>query len=306
MNTLLLEIVESTEAAAMAAAQYIGSGDKKMIDKTATEAMVRRLSEVHMNGKIIIGEGKKDDSFGLFIGDWVGAYANKTADDDYHEIAVDPVDGTSQVAKDGFEAMSVIAVGKKGSMLATEDFYMNKIAVGSKVADVYRPSIKEPLEIVVGKIKTILNKKRITVCMLDRPRHAELAARVRALGCRVKLIQDCDVAGAIATALPGSSIDLFLGIGGSPEGVIAAAALKCLGGYFEGLIVDHKEYKPLDDKVYIDEELAKGDVMFAATGITDGSLLEGIRYEGDRIVANSIIMDCERGRFKRIWSDYRA
>lgn len=328
MKHLLLEIVEATEVAALAASKYVGSGDKLTIDKVATEAMRIRLNQIPMNGKIVIGEGKKDGSFGLYEGEWVGkdhlgharhcdcvateemlANMNDPRWQRYvHEfdIAVDPVDGTTQTAKGGYEAMSVIAVGGFNTLLATEAYYMNKIAVGREVARAFHPSIKEPIEDIVKSIQYILDKRQITVCLLDRPRHNALVEQLRACNCRIKFMQDCDVSGAIAAALPGSGIDLFVGIGGAPEGVISAAALKCLGGYFEGGLVNNKTYEAVDKKVYCQEELAKGDVMFAATGITNGSLLKGVVNKGHGYVTNSILMESSTKSLKRVKSYYGA
>jgi fructose-1,6-bisphosphatase II len=200
--------------------------------------------------------------------------------------------------------MSVLAVGGSGSLFATEIYYMNKIAVGKGVAEKITVGLQRPIEETVGIIKLALGKKQVTACMLDRPRHDPLAARLRACGCRIKFIQDCDVSGAIAAALPESGIDLFVGIGGAPEGVIAAAAMKCLGGYFEGCLVDNKTFQPIDGQVLAPEMLAKGDVMFAATGITEGSLLRGVRHEGGGVITHSILMESATKSLKRVESYY--
>lgn len=308
MKHLLLEVAEATEVAALAASKYVGSGDKLTIDKVATDAMQRRLNNVSIRAEVVIGEGIKDGSVGLFQGEKVGFNWRFTSElysqEAEYDIAVDPVDGTTQTAKGGYEAMSVLAMGHKGSLFTTDNFYMNKLAVGKQIAKHIEPSLKKPISETIEVLKKILGRNQITVCMLDRPRHAEMATSLRAAGCRIKFIQDCDVSGAIAAALPESGIDLFLGIGGAPEGVIAAAALKCLGGYFEGQLVDNTTYKPTEDKVYSGEELAKGNVMFAATGITNGSLLKGVRHEGSGLVTNSIIMDSASKSLKRVESYY--
>jgi len=306
MKHLLLEVVEATEAAALAASRYVGSGDKLQIDKVATDAMRDRLNQIEMNAKVVIGEGIKDGSVGLFQGERVGLLKVADPKPQAYDLAVDPVDGTTQTAKGGYEAMSVMAVGGFECLLATEVYYMHKIAVGKGVAEKIQIGIKRPIEETVGVVKLALGKKQVTACMLDRPRHDSLAARLRSCGCRIKFIQDCDVSGAIAAALPESGIDLFVGIGGAPEGVIAAAALKCLGGYFEGYLVDNKTYQAVDDTVLSPDMLAKGDVMFAATGITEGSLLRGVRHEGKGVITHSIIMESASRSLKRVESYYET
>lgn len=316
MKHLLLEIVETTEAAAIAASKYIGSGDKKKIDEVATNAMRNQLRKIDFYGQIAIGEGIKDESLGLYKGERVGGrwqadyliemcekVAGCSASWDF-DIAVDPVDGTTQTAKGGYEAMSVIALGGKDCLLRTPAYYMNKIAVGKHICDYTKINLNMSIKDIVESIRQVLNKNQITVCILDRPRHNELATKVRECGCLIKFIQDCDVSGAIAAALPDSGIDLFVGIGGAPEGVISAAALKCLGGYFEGQIVDNITYKPVEDSIYSMEMLAKGDVMFCATGILTGSLLKGIRHEGKGIITHSILMESSTKSLKRVESYY--
>ena len=329
MKHILLEIVESTEAAAIAASKYIGSGDKLKIDEVATNAMRNRLDLIDFKSEVAICEWEKDKSLGLHKGERLGRGSRikswgsdnnneepppydspewKTCDYDY-EIAADPVDGTTQTAKGGYEGMSIIAIGQKNSFLRTPAYYMNKIAVGKQVYDYSQEinspiTLKMPMETIVEIIKGALNKKQITVCILDRPRHNDLVSKFRACGCLIKLIQDCDVSGAIAAALPESGIDIFAGIGGAPEGVITAAAIKCLDGYFEGQIVDNKTYEPIEDKVYSMEMLARGNVMFCATGILNGSLLKGIRHEGKGIITHSIVMESETKSLKRVESYY--
>jgi fructose-1,6-bisphosphatase/sedoheptulose 1,7-bisphosphatase-like protein len=320
MKHLLFDIVEATEAAALAASRYVGSGDKIKIDAVATEAMRKRLNATAFNAEIVIGEGKKDDAPGLFTGEKVGLLANATNIqgckwDTEYDIAVDPVDGTLQTAKGGYEAMSVIAVGGKDSLLATETFYMNKMAIGPDLMNWFKMgftykgrkslSIQQPVPEIIEICRHILGRN-VTVCLLDRPRHEQLTKELRANNCRIKFIQDCDVSGAIASALQESDIDLFLGTGGAPEGVIAAAAMKCLGGYFEGILVDNKEYKPIDNKVYTQEELAKGDVMFGATGITNGSLLRGVCAKGRGFITNSILIESATKSLKRVKSYYEC
>jgi fructose-1,6-bisphosphatase/sedoheptulose 1,7-bisphosphatase-like protein len=305
MKHLLFEIVEATEAAAVAASRLVGSGDKIKIDQVATDAMRKRLNNIIFGAEIVIGEGIKDGSVGLYKGEQVGKYAEllqKTMNT--YEIAVDPVEGTTPTAKGGYEAMSVIAIGEKGNLMPIEEFYMEKIAVAASkyaAADLH-VNFEDSYPSLVEKVKYRTGKAQLTVCMLDRPRHEALAGKMRSLGCRIRFIQDCDVSGAIAVAMPQSGIDLFIGVGGAPEGVITAAALKCLGGEFIGRLVDDKNYKPVDDKVYDKEDLAKGRVMFAATGITNGSLLRGVRIDGKHIVTHSILMESETKSIKHVES----
>lgn len=283
------DILRATEAAAVASSEHIGGGDKIAADHAATEAMRDVLNEVEdFGGQIVIGEGKKDDAPGLFEGEKVGK--GKLAWD----IAVDPLDGTSQTAKGGPGAMSVIAVGGLNKLFSTGDFYMLKMAYGPKlvweldcVANHFGEPLREGFMDLTSELDDFLklagnmlrrgdDDRPLTVCMLDRPRHAEFVKTFRKHGWRIRLIQDCDVSAAIATALPDSGVDLYYGIGGAPEGVIAAAAMKCLGGHFEGIVVD-KDLKPVDSKLLKTEDLAAGDVIFCATGVTDGHLLKGVK-----------------------------
>jgi len=230
--------------------------------------------------RIVIGEGKKDNAPGLFEGEVVGK------DDPAWDIAVDPLDGTSQTAKGGPGAMSVIAVGAYDHFFATDCFYMKKMAYGPRIADAVRRireyrgirmSLLDNLEEFLTYLQAQFEDERLTACLLDRPRHVDAIKTFHKCGWRVRLIQDCDVSAAIGTAIPDSGVDLYYGIGGAPEGVIAAAAMKCLGGHIEGVLVDHKDYKPVDGRLLRTEDLAKGDVIFCATGVTDGHLLDGVK-----------------------------
>lgn len=311
MKHLIFDFLEATEAAALAVSKHIGSGDKKLIDKVASDAMRDKLNQVSFSGRIVIGEGLKDGSYGLFKGEKVGLCRGITdlksslVDESRKcDIAVDPVDGTTQTSVGGYEAMSVLAAGSSGSLFQTEHFYMHKLAVGRQVAEVFHPNITTPIEETIKTICDILGKNQITVCVLDRTRHEGLIKRLRDCGCLIKLIQDCDVSGAIAAAMPNSGVDMYVGTGGSPEGVLAAAAIKCLGGYFEGYLVDNKTFKPIDDQIHNQFSLCKSDVMFSATGILDGSLLNGVKASGKEYRTHSLLLESATKSLKWVESHY--
>lgn len=292
MMQFAFDILRATEAAAIAASKYIGAGDKEKADFAATTAMREVLNGIEdFGGQIVIGEGKKDNAPGLFEGETVGK--SKIAWD----IAVDPLDGTSQAAKGGSGAMSVIAVGGLNKLYATNDFYMLKIAYGPRLKKIIgNCCVDHDLQKMLSDMQYI--GETLTVCMLDRPRHTKYIEIFRQAGWRVRLIQDCDVSAAIATALPDSGVDLYYGIGGAPEGVIAAAALRCLGGIHEGIVIDHKTLEPVDGKVLKTEDLASGDVIFCATGVTSGHLLRGVK-PGNK--TNSVLMHSANQRL--YWID---
>ena len=294
MRHINLDLVRVTEAAAIAASAWIGSGDKLAADKAATDAMRHRLNQMDFSGKIVIGEGKKDESDGLFEGEKVGRL-EKNPDSKYYEIAVDPIDGTRPTITAGPEAMSVLAVAEENALFSTEEFYMNKLAYGHEIASKVKLSIADPLGVTVKKVAEALKKEvsKITVCMLDRPRHEHWVKELRALGVRIKLIQDCDVSGSIAACLPFSGIDLLYGIGGAPEGVISACAIKCLRGGVQAQVYKKETLKPSDGRILESEDLAKGQCVFAATGITSGSLLKGVRYKGSWPMTHSVFMRSE-------------
>jgi fructose-1,6-bisphosphatase class II len=286
----ILDLLRSTEAAAIAASPWVGTGDKLSADKAATDAMRDRLNRIPFNGKIVIGEGKKDESFGLFYGENVGMFSDKDGQPLY-EIAVDPIDGTRPTVTSGPEALSVLAVAEGNTLFHTEEFYMNKIAYGHLIAKKVRPSLKDSPKKIIEKVTQATGKDpdKIIVCLLDRPRHEEVIEVFRKLGVRIKLIQDCDVSAAIATCLPDSGIDLLYGVGGSPEGVISACAMKCLKGGFECQIAT-PEGKVEDKKIYSIDDMVRGECAFAATGITDGSLLKGVRFTSQGPITNSVVM----------------
>jgi len=290
-----LDLVRVTEAAAIAGAAWVGRGDKESADKAATEAMRERLNQMDFAGKIMIGEGKKDNSYGLYYGEEVGKLAGDKKKKTY-ELAVDPIDGTRPTVTSGPEAMSVIAVAEEGALFSTEEFYMDKLAYGPEIAGKVQLKLLDPLEVTIKKVSQATGKEpsKIMVCLLDRPRHEKIVNELRKIGVRIKLIQDCDVSGAIATCLPDSGIDLLCGIGGAPEGVITACAMKCLRGGFQARVV-RKDLTIPDPKVYSIDELAKGHCAFAASGVTNGSLLRGVRFTSQGPVTNSVFMRSESG-----------
>lgn len=300
MKALHLEIIRATEAAAIAASEWVGRGDKLAADSAATSAMANRLNNIAFAGKVVIGEGKKDGAPGLFTDDLLGLNWEAKGTPIY-DIAVDPLDGTTQTAKGGPEAMSVLAIGNEGSLLKSEGWYMQKLAYGPKLKTHADLNISDRLFITLSKTAKTLGKdiSKLTVCVLDRPRHNHMIVELRTFGCRIKLIQDCDVSAAIATAIPDSGIDLYMGVGGAPEGVIGAAALKCLRGGFQGIMCDNSG-ATYDTKVLEMEDLAKGDVSFCATGVTDGSLLKGVRWTGTGPKTHSLLMRSESGTVRWI------
>ncbi|MCW5830121.1 MAG: class II fructose-bisphosphatase [Deltaproteobacteria bacterium] len=293
-RNLALELVRVTEAAAISASRLMGRGDEKAADQAAVDAMRSRLNAIEMRGTVVIGEGERDEAPMLYIGEKVG-----TGNGPELDIALDPLEGTTITARGLPNALAVIAMAEKGNLLNAPDVYMEKIAVGPRAkgkVNILRPP-KENLEAVskaLGKPVT-----DITAIILDRPRHEKLIEQVRATGCRIKLIGDGDVAAAIATAFDDTGVDILFGIGGAPEGVIAAAALNCMDGDMQGRFwwrndAEKERAKSMGiadpDKVYTLNELAKGQTMFAASGVTDGDLLKGVRYTRHGLVTHSIVM----------------
>jgi fructose-1,6-bisphosphatase class II len=301
MKDINLDMVRVTEAAAIAASAWIGSGDKKAADKAATDAMRTRLNTLNFVGKIIIGEGIKDESAGLFAGEKVGIGGEKAK---IYDIAVDPIEGTRPTANSGPEALSVLAVAEKDALFSTPEFYMNKLAYGPQIAKRTTLSIEAPLKKTIELVSKATGKdaNKIVVCILDRPRHEKIIAELRQIGTRIKLIQDCDVSAAIATCLSESGIDLLYGIGGAPEGILTACAIKCLRGDFQCQIVKN-ESKP-SGKILHHDDLVKSPCAFSATGITDGSLLRGVRYDADGPVTNSVFMRSISGTVRWITSHH--
>jgi len=301
MKNLHLDLVRVTEVGAISASYWVGRGDKLAADKAATEAMRQRLNQIDFSGEITIGEGIKDGSYGLYEGEKLGS---KIGDIEY-SIAVDPIEGTTPTIKGGYEAISVIALGEKNAFFKTDCFYMNKLVVGKKIHDLTDDiRIEDPIEAIISNISYKSNKpiKHITVCMLDRPRHAETIEKLRKLQCRIKLISDCDVSACVAACME-DDIDIYYGIGGSPEAVIAAAAVKCLGGLMLTQLADANG-KILDKYVFTADTLAKGDVIFSATGITNGMLLKGTRFGQKGPITQSITMRSESGTIRRIETEH--
>jgi fructose-1,6-bisphosphatase class II len=303
-RNLALEFVRVTEAAALAAGRFIGRGDKNAADQAAVSAMRSAFNSMDFEGEIVIGEGEMDEAPMLYIGEKVGTGKGPAID-----IACDPLEGTSITAKGGSEAMAVIAAGEKGNLLRAPDMYMDKIAVGPRAAgaiDITKSPTWNIREVAKALRKDVQDMMAI---ILDRERHKELIAEVRSTGARIRLIGDGDVSAALATAQVESGIDILLGTGGAPEGVIAAAALRCLGGDMQGkLMFENDEQRNrartmgVDDpnKIYGLNDMAKGNVMFIATGVTRGSFLSGVRYFGGGAHTHSVVMRSETGTTREI------
>ncbi len=303
-RNLALELVRVTEAAAMAAARWVGRGDKNGADGAAVNAMRRLIGTVSMRGVVVIGEGEKDDAPMLFNGEEVGSGGGPECD-----VAVDPIDGTTFTAKGMGNALSVLAVAERGCMYdPSAVFYMDKLATGPAgegVVDIRLPVAENIRRLAAAKGEAV---RDITVVLLDRPRHAELAEQVRATGARIRFISDGDVAGAVMAAREGTGVDLLVGIGGTPEGVIAAAAIRCLGGVLQGRLWprDEEERQRAEaaghdlDRVLTAEDLVAGDdIFFVATGVTDGELLRGVRYRSGNAFTESIVMRSRSGTIRR-------
>ena len=317
-RVLVLEMVRVTEAAAVAASTLIGRGDEKAADAAAVEAMRRAFDELYMDGTVVIGEGERDEAPMLYIGEKVGA-ATGGGDRDAPkiDIALDPLEGTTITAKAGPNALAVLAAAEEGNLLNAPDVYMDKLAVGPGYPDGIISLDKSVTENVraVAEAKGV-EPGEIIVCVLDRPRHEAIIAELRSLGCGVVLIGDGDVAGVIAVTDEDTTIDMYMGQGGAPEGVLAAAALRCVGGQFNGRLVfrnaDEKaraaKWGIEDlDRIYTLDDLAKGDCIFAATGVTDGSLLDGVkRLRGGKMTTHSVVMRASSGTVRWIRGEHRA
>ncbi|WP_327317590.1 class II fructose-bisphosphatase [Streptomyces sp. NBC_01235] len=309
-RNLALELVRVTEAAAMAAGRWVGRGDKNGADGAAVRAMRTLVSTVSMNGVVVIGEGEKDEAPMLFNGERVGDGTGPEVD-----IAVDPIDGTTLTAKGMPNAIAVLAATERGAMFdPSAVFYMDKLVTGPEAAEFV--DINAPVEV---NIRRVAKAKRatpedVTVVILDRPRHAGIIEEIRQTGARIKLISDGDVAGSILALREGTGIDLLLGIGGTPEGIISACAVKCLGGVIQGKLWpkdDEERQRAVDaghdlDRVLTTEDLVTGEnVFFVATGITDGELLRGVRYRSETATTDSIVMRSKSGTVRRIDSEHR-
>jgi len=308
-RNLAFELVRVTESAAIAAARWVGRGDKNTADGAAVDAMRRLISSVSMDGIVVIGEGEKDEAPMLFNGERVGDGIGPACD-----VAVDPIDGTTLTAKGMNNAISVIAVAERGAMYdPSAVFYMEKIATGPEAADVV--DITAP---VAENIRRVAKAKRlspseITVVILDRPRHEKLAREIREAGARIKFITDGDVAGAVESARENTGIDLLMGIGGTPEGIIAACAMKCLGGVIQGRLMprdDAEREKAIAaghdlSRILTTNDLVTGDdVFFAATGITDGELLRGVRFGPRGMTSHSLVMRGKSHTIRLIESEH--
>ncbi|MEV6112020.1 class II fructose-bisphosphatase [Streptomyces sp. NPDC052109] len=309
-RNLALELVRVTEAAAMAAGRWVGRGDKNGADGAAVRAMRTLVSTVSMNGVVVIGEGEKDEAPMLFNGEHVGDGTGPEVD-----IAVDPIDGTTLTAKGMPNAIAVLAAAERGAMFdPSAVFYMDKLVTGPEAADFV--DIDAPVAV---NIKRIAKAKKatpedVTVVILDRPRHEGLIREVREAGARIKLISDGDVAGSVYALREGTGVDLLLGVGGTPEGIISACAVKCLGGTIQGKLWpkdDEERARAVDaghdlDRVLTTDDLVSGEnVFFVATGITDGELLRGVRYRSETALTESIVMRSKSGTVRKIDSEHR-
>lgn len=294
--------------AALGSARWMGRGDEKAADHAAVESMRKMLGSIEFDGTVVIGEGERDEAPMLYIGEKVGGGGGPELD-----LALDPLEGTTICAKGGTNSISVIAIAEKGCFLHAPDTYMDKLAVGPALKGVVSLEAT-PTE----NLKEIAQAKKceiqdITVVIMDRPRHEALISEVRRAGARIWLIGDGDVSAAIATSKPDSGVDVLMGIGGAPEGVISAAALQCLGGYFEGRLTfrnDHERSRATKmgvkhlDKVYKIDELAKGNVMFCATGVTTGTFLDGVRFFPGGAHTHSVVMRSETGTTRYIRTEH--
>ncbi|WP_223833206.1 class II fructose-bisphosphatase [Streptomyces venezuelae] len=309
-RNLALELVRVTEAAAMAAGRWVGRGDKNGADGAAVRAMRTLVSTVSMNGVVVIGEGEKDEAPMLFNGERIGDGTGAEVD-----IAVDPIDGTTLTAKGMPNAIAVLAAADRGAMFdPSAVFYMDKLVTGPEAADYV--DIDAPASVNVRRVAKAKNlaPEDVTVVVLDRPRHREVIDEVRATGARIKLISDGDVAGSVLAVQEDSGVDLLLGIGGTPEGIISACAIKCLGGTIQGKLRPRDEEerrRAVDaghdlDRVLATDDLVKGDnVFFVATGITDGELLRGVRYGAASATTESLVMRSRSRTIRRIDSTHR-
>jgi fructose-1,6-bisphosphatase II len=309
-RNLALELVRVTEAGAMAAGRWVGRGDKEGGDGAAVDAMRELVNSVSMRGVVVIGEGEKDNAPMLYNGEEVG-----NGDGPECDFAVDPIDGTTLMSKGLPNAISVLAVAERGAMFdPSAVFYMDKIAVGPDAVDaidITAPIGENLRQVAKAKHSSVSD---LTVCILDRPRHAQLINEVREAGARIRLITDGDVAGAISACRPNSGTDLLAGIGGTPEGIIAAAAIRCMGGAIQGKLApkdDEERQKAIDtgydlDRILSTEDLVSGEnVFFCATGVTDGDLLKGVQYYGGGCTTQSIVMRSKSGTVRMIEAYHR-
>ncbi len=309
-RNLAMELVRVTEAAAMAAGRWVGRGDKNGADGVAVNAMRTLISTVSMNGIVVIGEGEKDNAPMLYNGEKVGSGCGPECD-----VAVDPIDGTTLTAKGMANAVSVLAVAPRGSMYdPSAVFYMEKLVTGPEAADVV--DIRYPVAENIHQVAKAKGSapEDVTVVLLDRPRHEEIAREIRDTGARIKFITDGDVAGAIMAARADTGIDLLLGVGGTPEGIIAACALKCMDGVIQGRLWPHDDEEreraidaghDLEQVLYTDDLVSGDDCFFVATGITDGELMKGVRYRAGGASTHSLVMRSRSGTIRQIISEHK-
>lgn len=309
-RNLALELVRVTESAALTAGRYMGRGDKNAADHAAVEGMRLILDTIEMDGRVVIGEGEKDEAPMLYNGEMLG-----TGDPPQVDIAVDPVDGTRPLALGLQNAIATVALAPRGAMFNPGPFvYMQKIAVGPRAKDAIdiNAPVKDNLHAVARALGADVND--LTVVILDRPRHEKLIAEVRAVGARIRLIPDGDVAGALMTALPDTGIDILMGVGGTPEGVLAATALRCMGGNIQGKLYPRSQEElekglkmgyRVDEVLTIDRLVSSDDVFFAATGITRGELLDGVEYFPNGATTDSLVMRGLTGTWRRIKATHR-
>ena len=303
-RNLALEAVRVTEAAALSASRLMGRGDEKAADQAAVDAMRQALNSLNIEGTVVIGEGERDEAPMLYIGEKVGTGQGPKVD-----IALDPLEGTTITAKGGSNALAVIAMAEAGGFLNAPDVYMDKIAIGGgfdELVDLDETPRVNLANLAKAKQAEVSD---LVVCILDRPRHAELIAKVREAGARIMLISDGDVSGVIATARPDSGVDIYMGSGGAPEGVLAAAALRCIGGFMQGRLIFRNDdertraqgcgIKDFDRKYGL-LDLAKGEVMFAATGVTNGTMLQGVRRFAGGAFTHSMVMRSKSGTVRVI------
>ncbi|HEY0447287.1 MAG TPA: class II fructose-bisphosphatase [Allosphingosinicella sp.] len=309
-RVLVLEMVRVTEAAAVAASKLIGRGNEKEADHAAVEAMRAALNTLDMDGTVVIGEGERDEAPMLFIGEKVGSGEGPKID-----IALDPLEGTTITAKAGPNALAVLAIAEQGCLLNAPDVYMEKLAIGPGYPEGTIDLTRSPSDNVraIAAAKGV-EPGDIIVCVLDRPRHEKLIAELRQLGCGIQLIPDGDVAGVIAVTDPDTTIDVYMGQGGAPEGVLAAAALRCVGGQFQGRLIfrnDDERARAAKwgvedlDRIYHLNDLARGDVIFAATGVTDGSLLDGVKRRRNCMTTESVVMRASSGTVRWVRGEHR-
>jgi fructose-1,6-bisphosphatase II / sedoheptulose-1,7-bisphosphatase len=309
-RVLVLEMVRVTEAAAIAASTLTGRGDEKAADAAAVEAMRAAFNDLDIDGTVVIGEGERDEAPMLFIGEKVGTGQGPVID-----IALDPLEGTTICATAGPNSLAVLAIAEKGGLLNAPDVYMDKIAVGpgypAGVIDLDRSPSENVRAVAAAKG---VDPREIMVCVLDRPRHQAMIEELRRVGCGVVLIGDGDVAGVIATSNPDTTIDVYMGSGGAPEGVLACAALRCVGGQFKGRLLfrnDDERARAAKwgvtdlDRQYDLTDLAKGDCIFAATGVTDGSLLAGVKRAKGKMTTESVVMRASSGTVRWVKGEHR-